>query len=365
MNSESNSRQSTGHHDYTTVAHAGVVSPAVRGRRHPNKANSSATISNVINISRPGQSPSNVANHASSGMESFRASIIGQGFSSQASDLIMDSWRKSTQKQYGHYLKRWSTFCQDRNIDPVSPSVGDGCDFLVSLYNQGLGYSAINSARSALSACLHISGAHQFGDNPNVVKLMRGIFNHRPTQPSIVLTYLKAQTEQSLKTLTLKLTMLLALHTAQRGQTLHMLDLNFITITGDSAVFTFETPLKHEKVGKPRFPVKLEAVKDKDICAVNILKIYISRTMELRNGETRLLISYNKPHRGVSRDTIRRCIIQTIHKSGVNTVFGAHTTRSASTSAALRNNISLNVILSAAQWSSSRTFQKFYNKPLV
>ena len=198
-------------------------------------------------------------------------------------------------------------------------------------------------------------------------------FNHRPTHPkytatwdpSVVLTYLKAQAEQSLKTLTLKLTMLLALHTAQRGQTLHMLDLNFMTITGDSAVFTFETPLKHEKVGKPRFPVKLEAVKDKDICALNILKIYISRTMELRNGETRLLISYNKPHRGVSRDTIRRWIIQTMHKSGVNTVFGAHTTRSATTSAALRNNINLNVILSAAQWSSSRTFQKFYNKPLV
>ena len=188
---------------------------------------------------------------------------------------------------------------------------------------------------------------------------MRGIFNHRPTQPkytatwdpSVVLTFLKAQTEQSLKTLTLKLTMLLALHTAQRCQTL--LDLNFMTITGDSAVFTFETPLKHEKVGKPRFLVKLEAVKDKDICALNMLNIYISRNVELRNGETRLLISYNKPHTGVSRDTIRRWIIQTMHKSGVNTVFGAHTTRSASTSAALRNNISFNVILSAAQWSSS------------
>ena len=56
-----------------------------------------------------------------------------------------------------------------------------------------------------------------------------------------------------------------------------------MTITSVSAVFTFETPLKHEKVGKPRIPVKLEVVRYKDMCALNLLKIYISRTKDRYN----------------------------------------------------------------------------------
>ena len=49
--------------------------------------------------------------------------------------------------------------------------------------------------------------------------------------------------------------------------------------------------------------------------------------------------------------------------AGVNTdAFGPHSTRSASTSAALSAGAPINVILDAAAWSSDLTFIRFYKR---
>jgi hypothetical protein len=47
-------------------------------------------------------------------------------------------------------------------------------------------------------------------------------------------------------------------------------------------------------------------------------------------------------------------------KAGINTkIYGAHSTRAASKSAAHKKNINANRILSAAGWSNETTFSKF------
>ena len=60
------------------------------------------------------------------------------------------------------------------------------------------------------------------------------------------------------------------------------------------------------------------------------------------------------------------CIASTGHRyDGVYAVLpGAHSTRSASVSAADRTGISIPDILRTAGWSNSGTFAKFYRKPL-
>ena len=67
-----------------------------------------------------------------------------QGFSQKATSIIFQSWRKGTTKQYSSYIKRWTTYCHQKQIDPVSATVPQALDFLVELFESGVGYSGIN-----------------------------------------------------------------------------------------------------------------------------------------------------------------------------------------------------------------------------
>ena len=85
----------------------------------------------------------------------------------------------------------------------------------------------------------------------------------------------------------------------------------------------------------------------------------------IRGLHTQLLLSYQKPHRPVLSDTIARWIKVVLTEASINTsVFNAHSTRAASTSAAYNEGTSIDKILAAAGWSTESTF-RFYRKPIV
>jgi hypothetical protein len=103
--------------------------------------------------------------------------------------------------------------------------------FLRMLFQQGLSYSTINTARLALSTIICLPDGQVFGSHHIVVGFMKGIFELRKPKPkyksiwdvSVVLKYLGTF---SLKNLTLKLVMLMLLVTGQRGQTIDCLSLS-------------------------------------------------------------------------------------------------------------------------------------------
>lgn len=112
-------------------------------------------------------------------------------------------------------------------------------DFLVQMHEKGLEYTTINTARSALSAIILPQDNINIGNHPVVSIFMRGIFKNKPPRPRYqttwdvdkVLTYLSSLDTASnltLKLLIQKLIMLVALVSAQRGQSLHMMDLDFM-----------------------------------------------------------------------------------------------------------------------------------------
>ena len=79
-----------------------------------------------------------------------------------------------------------------------------------------------------------------------------------------------------------------------------------------------------------------------------------------------MFISYNRPFKRVSRDTISRWVKLVLTDSGIDTSrFKPHSTRAANASAAGNDACSLDDILHTAGWSSESTFAKFYNKPIV
>ena len=93
-----------------------------------------------------------------------------------ALQVIMSSWRQRTQKQYRTYLLKWKRYCRERNINPISPLISDALDFLTDLFESGLKYSAINTARSAISRVVQFFNGFSFGSHPLTSRFMRGIF---------------------------------------------------------------------------------------------------------------------------------------------------------------------------------------------
>ena len=97
-------------------------------------------------------------------MEGFRQSLID--ISVEAKTLIMNSWSDSTKKNYKPYIKEWMLYAKSRNIDVLSAksSINAGIDFLTHLFNvKKLGYSSVNTARSALSTVITTGDKETFG----------------------------------------------------------------------------------------------------------------------------------------------------------------------------------------------------------
>ena len=310
-------------------------------------------------------------------MPLVRELLTSQGLSASAASVILQGWRVGTRKQYASYLKRWELYCGERQIDPFSASVIQGVNFLSELYQKHqLSYSALNTARSALSPIIVPSGGGTFGSHPLVTRFLRGVFNTPPSLPryqeiwdiSIVFTYLKSlhpPEKLTLKDLTMKTTMLVASLSGQRCQTIHALDFNSMVLTKDRCTFYIQELLKTSRPGKHFGKLELRAYHpDKRLCVVTFLEEYVRRTKPLR-GSSRLFISYQKPHDSVTTDTVGRWLRKVLENSGLDVrKYGAHSTRAASTSAAKTGNISIQSIMDAAGWSNAETFRKFYDKPL-
>ena len=104
---------------------------------------------------------------------------------------------------------------------------------------------------------------------------------------------------------------------------------------------------------------------NENLCVVHTLYDYLDRTVNIRNDSSKLLISYQKPFKPVSKDTISRWLKILLGKAGIDTKsFTAHSTRSTSSSAAKNNGLPVNIIMDKVGWSSFSNFSKFYDKPI-
>ena len=97
-----------------------------------------------------------------------RQSYETHGFSLKATSMNLQSLRQGTTKQYSSYIKRWTTYYRQKQIDPVSATVPQALDFLVEICETGIGYIGLNTARSALPTVLKPVNGLAFGAQPSV-----------------------------------------------------------------------------------------------------------------------------------------------------------------------------------------------------
>ena len=174
-------------------------------------------------------------------------------------------------------------------------------DFLTDQFHLRREHRTLGCYRSALSMTMDPVDGVVVGQHPLVSRLLSCAYQARPPQPRYsdtwdvqsVLDHLKSAplAEESLKALTLRLAMLLALTGARRSSELQKLDVRFMTITDAKATFGIPGLVKNQRVGDKTREFTFPAFPDcPALCVVRTLRHYCERTSDFRTGTSRPLL---------------------------------------------------------------------------
>lgn len=288
---------------------------------------------------------------------------------------MIASLAKNTLLQYNVTYKLWWVFCRDNNLNCYDTGITQVILFLTERYNKGSTFGTLNSHRSALSLLL----GGEVSTDVRIKRLLKGAFKLRPSvpkytttwNPQIVLNNISnwyPNEDLSIEKITKKLVTLLAICTAHRVQTLSLIKLDNIIINPSEVKIVISDIIKTSGPGRDQ-PILILPYfnENRRICPATTLQNYLELTKNLRPvGSNNLLLTWKRPHRTASAQSISRWIKQVLADSGVDvSVFSAHSTRHASTSAASSAGISLDVIRKTAGWTkTSETFANFYQRPI-
>ena len=169
----------SGNHDPTTLAYSSLVATTAENVNcNPISLAEAGGPTFTITLSSNTTPLKEEIDYA--GMSPVWQSMQERGISEVAAKLIMASWRDRTKKSYSTYITKWQKFCNQRQISHIQPSVAFVLHFLTLLYQQGLTYSAVNTARSALTSYITLENGTCLGKHPLVSQLIKGIFQEKP-----------------------------------------------------------------------------------------------------------------------------------------------------------------------------------------
>ena len=249
-------------------------------------------------------------------------------------------------------------------------------EFLNYLQTKNYTYNQICMARSAVSSVTSAGSSITIGNDPLVKRFMKGLFETQPQFPKYNFTWDVSQLLRHLRmldeprNLPLALlgkklaTMLCILAGGQRCQTIHAINVLDIRIVNEVCYIPFYTKLKHTRKGHHLAPLEFKVYRDPKLCVVTNLTEYLKKTKPLR-VDGALFISYQKPHRRVSKDTVSRWVKQMMCNAGIDPNFVTHSSRSAASSLAQLKGVALADICRACGWSSAKTFAAHYKKTVM
>ncbi|KAM4696339.1 LOW QUALITY PROTEIN: uncharacterized protein WCC33_015103 [Rhinophrynus dorsalis] len=363
---------SNGSSNYSFLANATMVSSSsgiVRRRSTPTPFFSQSLNESIRRSSRF----VGVRESSTHGLVRIGSTFDSGGISESARSLLAESWAPGTRTMYQSAWSSWSSWCLERDLDPISAPSIEVVNFLSHLFDLGKAYRTINTYRSAISAGHTTVDGIPVGQTVIVCRLMRGIRFSRPPQSRYlsiwnvndVLRFLEnwpANESLSLKQLSAKLTMLLCLVSFKRVSDVRALDLHSRSFTPSGVQFQISrlTKTTIRTISYPSFPSQPQ------LCVVKCLQEYEKRTAPHRNPKwSQLLISFRTPFLPVSAATLARWVRWIMQLAGINiALFGAHSSRGAMASMALQSGGRLEDILRAADWSRESTFKEFYCKPI-
>ena len=197
---------------------------------------------------------------------------------------------------YDKYIEDWKRYAVLRQVDSISPPLNVAVNYLANLVTQGKSYSALCMARSALACYINIQNtSDSFGNIPEIKRFMKGVFETKPRFPlkckvgtwdvnkvlSFFSTWYPCES-LTLKELTIKCVIPMALLSGQRGQTLYSLDTSHMSTTEERCTFFISSLLKHSRRGCHQAPLEFVAFdKNPQLCVVNTIQTYLNKQMRL------------------------------------------------------------------------------------
>lgn len=313
--------------------------------------------------------------------------LQAEGFSANARNLLSASWRSGTQRDYRCKFRQFSSWCLERQINPYGASLSQCANFLTYLFDKGLKYRTIAGYRSMLSVVLPPIDKIPIGQHPYVIRLLRGVFNTRPPMYKLlpewdlllVLEQLKTapfepMKDARLKFVTWKTVFLVAITTFRRCSDLRALQLGegAVNVQRTGLTFVRQGLSKQDRANHHKSTIFVPALPgNKLLDPKRAVGHYLRRTEAFRHvgdvDETKLFLSYVKPHKPVSSQTISKWIVNTIkfayksHNKSVSNV-KAHSTRAVGPSWAIYRGATVNNVMNSADWSKETTFTKHYLK---
>ena len=276
---KSKKRQSVSSTNSSTMAKPALVFPFV-ANVCKKSSNNSSSVESVTRSKENCSSVNKKSNTSISGLEGFRTRLATEGISSRASELISHSRRGGSISNYESSWRKWSGWCNEREVDPFQCSLKFVLHYLAELFETGYAYRTINVHRSAISAYHTKIEGSPVGQHAQVCALLTGIFNGRPPQPRYnliwdvekVLKYLKTLYPlENLSDKLLTLCSLLALTAASRCSEINFLNTEYMIRTESTYVFTFSKLFKSWRKGKNPPSVKFhEYTHDTALCVVAI-----------------------------------------------------------------------------------------------
>ena len=156
--------------------------------------------------------------------------------------------------------------------------------------------------------------------------------------------------------------MLLALTTGQRVQTLHSLNLDFVSSTSSTVCFNKPDRMKQSVDNVPNYCIPIFPDRP-NLCVKSCYEEYKSRTENLRQTQ-QLLITTKHLYTDATVTNISGWLRKTLGDAGVDpTIFTAHSTRSASSSKAAKF-LPIPKVLAAVDWKTESVFREHYQKPI-
>ena len=129
--------------------------------------------------------------------------------------------------------------------------------------------------------------------------------------------------------------------------------------------FFIKKPMKTTKPGFHQSPIAFsEYPSNGKICIVTTFTLCLGITKTYKSID-QLIINCKTPYKAVPTSTISRWCKVILGKAGIDTEnTSSHSTRSASTSKAKFQGLSLVEIKNVAGWKETSTFRRFYDKPM-
>ena len=342
-----------------------VYRPIGNGHRDPSLVQQQQTISARLK----GKTPTRKETY-NGGCVMFQSEGTSEALPESVTNILQAAWRPSTHTKYQNSAKKWQMFCKQRKIDPYNASLNQVLIFLSHFFEKGHAFKTIVGYVTVIKKHIIFNNRDQMA----IKQFLKGVFNLRPPikkfmatwDVTIVLNYLSQMKTDTFFKMSKKLATIYMILAGTRVNTLFNLKITNLYLTDEECAFTFDKVLKHTRPNFNTDPIVYRAYPyDKSLCPVQNTKDYLTYRLNI-SSDLGLFTTSTKPHNAASDATIARWVKETLSEAGINTgKFGAHSCRSAATSAADFAGIEMSTIAKAAGWSGTSTFYNHYKKDVM